>query len=160
MSWQLLPAPRTSPTGLFSPRAICDTHHRPRMERSNRGAPIDSGQPGSGMKPRAARRKLPLGRGATLVAGDRTHIVGLADLSSTGAYLVTGIAASPGDEFSVRLFVLPGQSGLAVRVRVVRVVRGSSEQQHHRGGLAVEFLDLDEESRARIEGFVKAGMLR
>jgi hypothetical protein len=121
---------------------------------------VDPGQPGRGMKPRAARRKLPFGRGATLVVGDRTHIVGLSDLSATGAYLVAGIPVSVGDELVLKLFALPGQAGLSVRVRVVRVARSNEEQQHHLGGLAVEFLDLDEAGRARIEGFVKDGLRR
>lgn len=118
--------------------------------------------PGHGrkLKPRADRRKLPLGRGATLVVGERTHIVGLSDLSGTGAYLVTSAAAAVGDELVLRLFVLPGSSALAVRARVVRVVAGGQEQDHPSRGLAVEFVGVDEEGRARLESYVRAGLRR
>lgn len=115
---------------------------------------------GRELKPRAHRRKLPLGRGATLLVGDRTHIVGLADLSETGAYLVTGVAASVGDELVLKLFVLPGSSGLSLRARVVRVVTSDQEQDHHPRGFAVEFAGVDEAGRVRLESYVKAGQRR
>jgi hypothetical protein len=122
--------------------------------------PPGCGSSGRELKPRAERRKLPLGRGATLLIGGRTHIVGLSDLSGTGAYLVTGAAAAVGDELVLKLFVLPGSSGLAVRARVVRVVPGGREQDHHPRGLAVEFVGVDEAGRARLESYVRAGLRR
>ena len=122
--------------------------------------PPGGGGSGRELKPRAERRKLPLGRGATLLVGGRTHIVGLSDLSGTGAYLVTGAAAAVGDELVLKLFVLPGSVGLAVRARVVRVVPGGQEQDHHPRGLAVEFVDVDEAGRARLESYVRAGLRR
>jgi hypothetical protein len=122
--------------------------------------PPGDGSRGRELKPRAERRKLPLGRGATLLIGGRTHIVGLSDLSGTGAYLVTGAAAAVGDELVLQLFLLSGGSGLALRARVVRVVPGGQEQDHHRRGLAVEFLGVDEADRARLESYVRAGLRR
>jgi hypothetical protein len=115
---------------------------------------------GGGRRPRAARRRLPLGRGATLTVGDRTHIVGLSDLSATGAYLVTGVPVAVGDELALHLFAVPGGSALSVRVRVVRVVRDGLEKDHHPCGLAVEFVGLGEDGRQRIEGYVRAGLRR
>ena len=115
------------------------------------GDGVSSGGP----RPRAPRRKLPLGRGGTMLVDGRTHIVGLADLSATGAYLITRIHLRRGEE--VRLVVLPGGGELALRARVVRVVQGSQEKDHHPRGVAVHFVGLDEAARARLETFVKAG---
>ena len=113
-----------------------------------------------GLRPRAARRRLPLGRGATLTVGDRTHIVGLSDLSATGAYLATGVSVAVGDELALHLIAVPGRSTLSVRVRVVRVVREGLEKDHHPCGLAVEFVDLAPDGRQRIESYVGAGRRR
>jgi len=110
--------------------------------------------------PRAQRRKLPLGRAATLVIDGRTHIVGLADVSTTGAYLITRARARVGDELVLRLFVVPGHAELTLPVRIVRVVEGDGEHAHHPHGLAVQFVGLDETTRARIEAFVRAGERR
>lgn len=110
------------------------------------------------IQPRAPRRKLPLGRGATLIVDDRIHIVGLADVSTTGAYLITRAPARAGVEYTVRLFVLPGRAELALRARVVRVVSRGEEKDHHPHGVAVEFVSLDDDTRARLESFVKAGL--
>ena len=73
---------------------------------------------------------------------------------------MTSVPAREGDEHELQLFSLPGRSGLAVRVRVVRVVREGLEKDHHPCGLAVEFVGLDEDGRARLETFVKAGLRR
>jgi hypothetical protein len=113
-----------------------------------------------GLRPRAARRRLPLGRGATLTVGTRTHIVGLSDLSATGAYLVTGVSVAVGDELALHLFAVPGGAALSVRVRVVRVVRDGLEKDHHPCGLAVEFVGLGDDGRQRIESYVRAGLRR
>lgn len=115
----------------------------------------DGGEGSVGTRPRAPRRKLPLGRGATLLVDGRTHIVGLADLSASGAYLITRVHLRLGEE--VRLVVVPGGGELALRAQVVRVVQGSEERSHHPRGVAVRFLELDEAARARLDGFVKAG---
>jgi hypothetical protein len=115
---------------------------------------------GGGRRPRAARRRLPLGRGATLIVGQRTHIVGLSDLSATGAYLVTGVSAAVGDELALHLIAVPGKSTLSARVRVVRVVREGVEKDHHPCGLAVEFVGLAPDDRQRIESYVRAGLRR
>jgi hypothetical protein len=127
------------------------------MFRDESEAAVSGGDGGgsSGSRPRAPRRKLPLGRGGTLFVDGRTHIVGLADLSATGAYLITRVHLRLGEE--VRLVVLPGGGELALRARVVRVVQGSEEKDHHPRGVAVHFVGLDAEARARLECFVKAG---
>ncbi len=109
----------------------------------------------SGHRLRAPRRKLPLGRGGTLLVDGRTHIVGLADLSATGAYLITRVHLRLGEE--VRLVLVPGSGELAVRAQVVRVVQDGKEDDHHPRGMAVHFLDLDQATRARLETFVRAG---
>lgn len=110
--------------------------------------------------PRAARRKMPLGRAATLVIGERTHVVGLGDLSVTGAYLISTAPAQVGREYELRLVALPGRTGLALRARVVRAVQAGEEAGHHPCGVAVEFVDLDAAVRARLLAFVQAGLGR
>lgn len=112
------------------------------------------------LTPRADRRRLPIGRAATLTVGTRTHIVGLSDLSATGAYLITSAPAREGEQHELQLFALPGRAGLVVQARVVRVVREGLEKDHHPCGLAVEFVGLDEAGRSRVESFVRAGKLR
>jgi Tfp pilus assembly protein PilZ len=132
------------------------------MLRDESEASVSGGDGGgsASMTWRALRRKLPLGRGATLVVDGRTHIVGLADVSTTGAYLITRTHARVGEEYVLGLFVLPGPSELTLRVRVVRVVQSGQEKDHHPLGLAVQFVGVDDAERARLELFVKAGLGR
>ncbi len=104
----------------------------------------------------ASRRKLPLGRGARLVVNQRTHIVGLGDLSATGAYLITRTDAQVGDEHEV-FITAPGLLDIRLRARVVRAVRAGEEGHTRPQGLAVQFLDMDKDTRARLEAFVAAG---
>ncbi len=128
---------------------------RDESEAAVSGGDGNEGGGTSGHRLRAPRRKLPLGRGGTLLIDGRTHIVGLADLSATGAYLITRVHLRLGEE--VRLVLLPGGGELAVRAQVVRVVQDGKEDDHHPRGVAVHFLDLDRATRARLEAFVKAG---
>ncbi len=120
---------------------------------------------GSGLNPGGAwgwrrgapRRKLPLGRGARLIVNERTHIVGLGDLSATGAYLITRTPASVGEVYDV-LITAPGLLDIRLRARVVRAVtpgEGSDRPQ----GLAVQFLETDADTRIRLEAFVAAGKI-
>lgn len=103
---------------------------------------------------RAYRRRMPFGRAAVLVVGGRDHIVGLADVSVTGAYLRTRLALDVGDEPLLKLLVLPQRVELRLRSRVVRVNQGPDESHHHTRGVAIHFLDPDDEVRARLQGFV------
>ena len=126
----------------------------------NQAGPPAGGSRGRGLTPRADRRRLPIGRAATLTIGARTHIVGLSDLSASGAYLITSAPAGEGEQHALQLFALPGRAGLVVQARVVRVVKDGVERDHHPCGLAVEFVGLDEAGRSRVESFVRAGRLR
>jgi Tfp pilus assembly protein PilZ len=113
---------------------------------------------GVGGPKRAARRQLPLGRGARLEVNQRTHIVGLGDVSATGAYLITRAPVRVGDEHVLRLYAMPGLSEIALRARVVRIVHDGQEGAHRPRGAAVHFLDVDDEARARLESYVRAGI--
>ena len=76
---------------------------------------------GSGAERRRAfRRKLPFGRGAVLVVGERAHIVGIADVSVTGAYLTTRAPSRPATRTSSSCSSCPPVE-LALPRRVVRV---------------------------------------
>jgi hypothetical protein len=103
---------------------------------------------------RAHRRQLPFGRAAVLVVRGRDHIVGLADVSETGAYLRTRLLLETGDEPVLKLLLLPERAELKIRARVVRVNQLRDESAHHTRGVAVHFLEVDDETRARLASFV------
>ena len=71
---------------------------------------------------RALRRRLPFGRGAVLLVGERPHIVGLADLSVGGAFLRTSATAivAVGERHVLRLLLLPDRTEFEIRAEVVR----------------------------------------
>ena len=103
---------------------------------------------------RAFRRKLPFGRGAVLLVGERAHIVGLADVSVTGAYLSTHAPVAVGETHLLKLLILPERVELALQAEVVRVAQAEHESPRHPRGVAVRFLDLDPDSLARLSAFV------
>jgi hypothetical protein len=106
---------------------------------------------------RALRRKLPFGRGAILQVGERTHIVGLADVSVTGAYLTTRAPLNVGETHVLRLIMVPERIEMAVRAEVVRVAQKDHESQDHPRGVAVRFLDVDDDARERLQFLVARG---
>src|SRR5512144_2002122 len=79
---------------------------------------------GDAERRRAFRRKLPFGRGALLTVGERKHIVGLADISVTGAYLVARAPVAPGEVHLLNVLLLPARVDLVLKVEVVRVSLG------------------------------------
>lgn len=103
---------------------------------------------------RAFRRKLPFGRGAVLVVGKRAHIVGIADVSITGAYLTTRAPVAPGETHVLKVLILPARVEVALGVEIVRDSLADHESPHHPRGVAVRFTDLDEPSRRTLEAFV------
>jgi len=103
---------------------------------------------------RAFRRKLPFGRGAVLLVGERAHIVGLADVSVTGAYLSTHAPVAVGETHLLKLLILPERVELALQAEVVRVAQAEHESPRHPRGVAVRFLELDPDSLARLSAFV------
>lgn len=105
---------------------------------------------------RAYRKPLPFGRGAVLVVGERAHIVGIADLSVTGAYLRSRLALRVGDVHLLRLLLAPERTELRLQARVVRVSIEQDESHQHTRGVAVHFLDVSPGERARLEAFVGA----
>ncbi|HXY39629.1 MAG TPA: PilZ domain-containing protein [Vicinamibacteria bacterium] len=119
------------------------------------GSGLNAGGAG-GWRRGAPRRKLPLGRGARLIVNERTHIVGLGDLSATGAYLITRTPARVGEVYDV-LITAPGLFDIRLRARVVRAVTAGDEGTGRPQGLAVEFLETDADTRIRLEAFVAAG---
>ena len=110
---------------------------------------------------RAMRRRLPFGRGAVLLVGDRAHIVGLADLSVGGAFLRTSATAvvTVGERHVLRLLLLPDRTEFEIQAEVVRVAE-SQESADHPRGVAVRFLDTDEPLRQKILAFIERGMLQ
>jgi len=109
----------------------------------------------AGAKRRSAlRRKLPFGRAAVLVVGERAHIVGIADVSVTGAYLTTRAPVSAGETHVLKVLLLPARVEVALRVEIVRVSLADHESADHPRGVAVRFVGLDETSSALLEAFV------
>jgi hypothetical protein len=103
---------------------------------------------------RAFRRKLPFGRGAVLLVGQRAHIVGVADVSVTGAYLMTRAPLTPGETHVLKLLVMPARVELLLRVEVVRVSQAEHESTAHPRGVAVHFVDVDDATRRHLDAFV------
>ncbi len=101
---------------------------------------------------RALRRRLPMGRLAVLEANGRSHIVGLADVSVTGAYLLTRLHLSV-DEVHVLSLVLGAGTELSVRARIVRLAQAASGSSQP-GGVAVQFLEMSSNVRRQLEAFV------
>ena len=116
---------------------------------------------GSGAERRRAyRRKLPFGRGAILSVGDRAHIVGLADVSVTGAYLTARAPVKAGEVHLLKVLLLPSRIEIALKVEVVRVSLADPESEDHPRGVAVRFLDVDETQLALLQAFVTREPLR
>ncbi len=103
---------------------------------------------------RARRRKLPFGRAAVLSVDGREHIVGLADVSATGAFLVTRETFPLGQAVVVRVMPIPGRREMRLPARVVRVAPAGEESPQHPHGVAVQFAALDVRSREMLEDFV------
>jgi Tfp pilus assembly protein PilZ len=103
---------------------------------------------------RAFRRKLPFGRAAVLMVGERAHIVGVADVSVTGAFLTTRAPVSAGERHVLKLLLMPERVELSVQAKIVRVAQAEGESRHHPRGVAVHFLEVDEASQHRLEVFV------
>ena len=103
---------------------------------------------------RAFRRKLPFGRGAVLMVGERAHIVGVADVSVTGAFLSTRAPVSVGETHVLKLLLLPERVEVAVPAAIVRVAQSTSESNEHPRGVAVHFLDLSPRDRRSLEVYV------
>jgi hypothetical protein len=103
---------------------------------------------------RALRRKLPFGRGAVLMVGARAHIVGLADVSVTGAYLSTRAPVRVGDTHLLRLLLLPDTIEVELEAEIVRVAQAELESPDHPRGVAVRFLDPNDKAIAHLQAFV------
>jgi hypothetical protein len=103
---------------------------------------------------RAFRRKLPFGRGAVLMVGDRAHIVGVADVSITGAYLSTRAPVTVGDTYVLRLMLLPDTVEVDLQAEIVRVAQVELESPDHPRGVAVRFIAPTEKAVAQLQSFV------
>jgi PilZ domain len=103
---------------------------------------------------RALRRKLPFGRGAVLMVRNRAHIVGLADVSITGAYLTTRAPVDVGETHLLRLLLLPDTVEVELRVEIVRLAQSDHESTAHPRGVAVRFLEPDSISIRRLQAFI------
>jgi hypothetical protein len=111
-------------------------------------------------KRRAYRRRLPFGRGAVLVVRKRSHIVGLADVSITGAYLTSRAPVRAGETHVLKLLLLPARMEIAFKVEIVRVSLADPESPDHPRGVAVRFLEVDDTSRDLLQAFVARGQRR
>lgn len=103
---------------------------------------------------RAFRRKLPFGRAAVLMVGERAHIVGVADVSVTGAFLSTRTPVSVGETHVLKLLLLPERVEIAVTATIVRVAQSRNESDDHPRGVAVHFAELGDTDRRSLEVYV------
>ncbi|MCG6926608.1 MAG: PilZ domain-containing protein [Acidobacteria bacterium] len=98
------------------------------------------------------RRALPFGRGAVLEIGERSHVVGLGDLSEGGALLLTRASAAVGESAVLKLSMISHRAEVKLRCTVIRVVAGPSGDSQR--GLGVRFDDPDDQVRGSIAAFV------
>jgi hypothetical protein len=115
---------------------------------------IDSEEALAAERRRAFRRKLPFGRGAVLMVEERAHIVGVADLSETGAFVSTRAPVRAGETHVLKLLVLPERIEVALRAEVVRVAQDENESENHPRGVALRFIDVDDRSRRSLRMYV------
>jgi hypothetical protein len=120
------------------------------MPSASRGGP-DTGE---AERRRAFRRKLPFGRGAVLMVGERAHIVGLADVSVTGAFLSTRAPIAVGQTHVLKLLLLPERVEVAVPAEVVRVAQAANESHDHPRGVAVRFGEMSDRDLRSLEVYV------
>ena len=109
---------------------------------------------------RPLRRRMPFGRGAVLVIGGRTHVVGVADVSVTGAYLTTRAELAAGESHVLRLLLLPDTTEVELRVEVVRVVKAEYESPGHPRGVAVRFVETQDVVTRKLLAFIRHARTR
>lgn len=128
-----------------------------RDDSGNTSETSASSHTSSGARPphRAAfRRRLPFGRGAVLQVGERAHIVGVSDISVTGAFLSTRAPVSVGETHIFRLLVLPERVEISIKAEIVRLAQTANESSHHPRGVGVRFIDLDDHVREYLAFYV------
>ena len=89
-----------------------------------------------------------------LVVGERRHVVGVADVSVTGAYLTTRAPLEAGEEHLLRLLLLPDTVEVELRAEVVRIAQAEHELSQHPRGVAVRFLAPDPLAVEKLAAFV------
>jgi hypothetical protein len=124
------------------------------VARTTTAASTDAGQEPDAERRRAFRRKLPFGRGAILMVEDRAHIVGVADLSETGAFVSTRAPVEEGETHLLKLLLLPERIDVALKVEIVRVAQEANESDNHPRGVALRFVDVDERSLRSLRMYV------
>jgi hypothetical protein len=85
---------------------------------------------------------------------DRAHIVGVADLSETGAFVSTRAPVVAGETHLLKLLVLPERIEVNLNAEVVRVAQEDDESENHPRGVALRFVDVDERSLRSLRMYV------
>jgi Tfp pilus assembly protein PilZ len=86
--------------------------------------------------------------------GERAHIVGVADISVTGAFLSTRAPVSVGETHTFRLLVLPERVEISIKAEIVRLAQTANESSHHPRGVGVRFVELDDHVREYLAFYV------
>ena len=89
-----------------------------------------------------------------LVVGERRHVVGVADVSVSGAYLTTRAPLEAGETHLLRLLLLPDTVEVELRAEVVRIAQAEHESSRHPRGVAVRFLTPQPHAVQKLEAFV------
>jgi hypothetical protein len=101
------------------------------------------------------RFPLPFGWGAILETGVSSHVVAVVDVSLSGCYLATRLAAEPGTNLLLKLVFVNGGT-LALPCEVVRnCTSPSTEEDAPPRGLAVRFCELQPSVYQRLALFVE-----
>jgi Tfp pilus assembly protein PilZ len=88
------------------------------------------------------------------MVGERAHIVGVADVSVSGAFLSTRVPVSVGDTHVLKLLLMPERVELRVHAEVVRVAQAENESHDHPRGVAVRFVGLDDSAYRCLKVYV------
>ncbi len=99
------------------------------------------------------RRVLPFVRSAVLELEGKNHIVAVADISSTGAFLSTSLEANANRLLRLKV-ILPGETrDVQIDCRVVRRSETPDVETGRPPGLAIRFEGLEPAIRRRLEEF-------
>lgn len=88
------------------------------------------------------------------MVGGRSHIVGVADVSVTGAYLTTRAPVAVGEPHVLRLLLLPDTVEVELRAEVVRIAQAEHESTRHPRGVAVRFVEPNPGAVEKLQAFV------
>jgi hypothetical protein len=106
----------------------------------------------------ARRRNVPYLRSGVLETGERSHLVVIVDLSAEGAYLSTRIEAPATAALRLRTVMPNSGRSVALPCEVVWSCERFDVASGRPAGMAVRFLDVDDETRRELDDYASEGL--